>query len=78
MKLVYISPTVIHVKVHSTLGREMVHLFFLFLNTSNNFNSSIETINITIKTRYFEVRILIAPLTVEVSTLQTFRVFTKY
>lgn len=44
----------------------MAHLFFLFLNTSNNFNGSIETINITIKTRYFEVRILIAPLTVEV------------
>lgn len=66
MKLVYILFIVIYVKVYLIFGREMVYLFFLFLNILNNFNSSIEMINIMIKICYFEVRIFIVFLIVEV------------
>lgn len=66
MKLVYILFIVIYVKVYLIFGREMVYLFFLFLNILNNFNSSIEMINIMFKICYFEVRIFIVFLIVEV------------
>lgn len=66
MILVYILFIVIYVKVYLIFGREMVYLFFLFLNILNNFNSSIEMINIMIKICYFEVRIFIVFLIVEV------------
>lgn len=69
MILVYILFIVIYVKVYLIFGREMVYLFFLFLNILNNFNSSIEMINIMIKICYFEVRIFIVFLIVEVLIL---------